>query len=132
APGITVSCLPGLDAVTGCSPGLPLLLTANSPPRGSAFGWRSGDLQLDLDDSAFLPNASLQWEPRSDLMLYVSYSEGFKAGGFDQRNLFLDAQSGPFGPERVTAWELGLKSRLQDGDLQLNLAMFNSHYRDLQ
>src|SRR5690606_35351834 len=59
-------------------------------------------------------------------------SEGFKAGGFDQRNLFLDAQSGQFGPERVTAWELGLKSRLQDGDLQLNLAMFNSHYRDLQ
>ncbi len=111
---------------------LPLLLTANSPPRGTAFGWRVGTLALAREDSDFMPNVNLQWDLQQDMMLYASYTEGFKAGGYDQRNLFLDAQGGQFGPESVDAWELGLKSRLRDGDLLLNLALFRSDYDDLQ
>lgn len=132
APGVTVPCPPQLAAATGCTPGLPLLLTANSPPRGTAFGWRIGTLQLARKDSDFMPNVNLQWDLRDDIMLYASYTEGFKAGGFDQRNLFLDAQGGQFGPEGVDAWELGFKSRLHDGDMLLNLALFRSDYDDLQ
>ncbi len=132
APGVTVPCPPALAGVTGCTPGLPLLLTANNPPRGTAFGWRAGTLQLAREDSDFMPNVNVQWDLRDDVMLYATYTEGFKAGGFDQRNLFLNAQSGQFGPEGVDAWELGLKSRLLDGNMLFNMALFRSDYDDLQ
>lgn len=132
APGVTVPCPPALAGATGCTPGQPLLLTANNPPRGTAFGWRTGTLQLEREDSDFMPNVNLQWDLRDNMMLYTSYTEGFKAGGFDQRNLFLNAQSGQFGPEGVDAWELGLKSQLLDGDMLFNVALFRSDYDDLQ
>lgn len=132
APGVTVPCPPALAGLAGCTPGLPLLLTANSPPRGTAFGWRTGTLQLEREDSDFMPNVNVQWDLREGMMLYASYTEGFKAGGYDQRNLFLNAQSGQFGPEGVDAWELGLKSTLRDGDMLFNLAVFRSDYDDLQ
>ena len=33
----------------------------------------------------FTPRASVSFKPNDDLMLYASYSKGFKGGGFDPR-----------------------------------------------
>lgn len=130
APGITVPCPPA--PVAGCVPRAPLLLTAASPPAGQAFGWGIGALELSRTDSDFMPAVNLQWGAGSRMMLYAGYSRGFKAGGYDQRNLFLDPVSGQFGPENVDAWEAGMKSYLLGGDMRLNLAVFHSDYEDLQ
>lgn len=132
APGVTVACPAALAAMLPCIQGAPLLLTAPSPPRGRAFGWSVGDLDLGRRDSDLTPSFTLQWNARPDLMLYGSYGEGFKAGGFDHRNLALDPLGGQFGPESVDAFELGMKSTVRDGVMQLNLALFRSDYRDLQ
>src|SRR5690606_2410693 len=88
--------------------------------------------ELTREDTAFTPSFNLQWDISDNAMLYASYTEGFKAGGFDQRNLFLSAASGQFDPESVDAWELGMKSLLRDGALMLNVALFRSEYDDLQ
>ncbi len=63
-------------------------------------------------------------------MLYASYSEGFKAGGFDARanNPF----SFEFENEEADSYELGSKSRLFGGRLEVNAALFFTDYQDLQ
>ncbi|MFM2042390.1 MAG: hypothetical protein RLY86_966 [Pseudomonadota bacterium] len=64
-----------------------------------------------------------------DSLLYGSVSTGFRSGGFNTRtevNLF------SFEPEKVTAFEVGLKNRFLDNRLQLNLAAFYNEYKDLQ
>ncbi|HEY0962252.1 MAG TPA: TonB-dependent receptor [Pseudomonadales bacterium] len=132
APGITVPCIAAVADALGCTAGAPLLITSASPPRGRAFGWQQGTLALDRTDSAFTPSLNLQWDMTDDVMLYASYTEGFKAGGFDQRNLALSAVTGQFEPESVDAFEAGMKSRLLDEALTLNVAVFRSDYDDLQ
>jgi outer membrane receptor protein involved in Fe transport len=132
APGVTVPCPPTAAAALGCIAGAPLLVTANNPPRGRAFGWKQGFLALDRKVSEITPSLNVQWDVLDDAMLYASYTEGFKAGGYDQRNLFLSAATGEFAPESADAYELGLKSRLFDGAMTFNAALFRSDYDNLQ
>jgi iron complex outermembrane receptor protein len=132
APGVTVPCIAPVIAFMACTLGAPLLVTSASPPRGPAFGWQQGSLALARRDRDFTPSVNLQWELHDDTMLYASYSEGFKAGGFDQRNLALSVVTGQFAPESVSAVEVGMKSRLLDNRLMLNLALFRGDYDDLQ
>ena len=64
-------------------------------------------------------------------LLYASASSGFRSGGFNAG--LAAAQSAPtFGPEKVTAFELGSKNRFFGNTLQLNLSGFYNKYRDLQ
>lgn len=55
-------------------------------------------------------------------MVYAKYSTGFKAGGANSRSTNYTA----FGPEEVTAYELGFKSQFWDNRARLNLALFDS------
>ncbi len=67
----------------------------------------------------------------SDLMGYVQFSTGTKGGGINPRP-FTPAQVGPFGPEKLYAYEAGLKSQLFDHRMRLNLAAFFNDYKDIQ
>jgi iron complex outermembrane receptor protein len=72
-------------------------------------------------------NIAMQWTP--DVMSYVKFSKGYKAGG--------SAESAPdftqtFGPEKVTAWEAGIKSQLFGRLLTLNLTGFYNTFDDIQ
>ncbi|MCC6203210.1 MAG: TonB-dependent receptor [Gammaproteobacteria bacterium] len=132
APGVTVSCIAPLNLVTGCTLGTPLLLSGANPPTGEAFGWKVGTLALERDDDKFTPSIGLQWRVNDSVLAYASFAQGFKAGGFDQRNLFLNPVLGQFAPEQVDSWELGAKTSWLGGRLQLNGALFRSKYEDLQ
>lgn len=132
APGVTVPCISPLNLVTGCTLGTPLLLSAANPPAGTAFGWKVGTLSLNRNDDKFTPTVNVQWHITDDVLAYASYARGFKAGGFDQRNLFLDAVKGQFEPESVDAYEIGTKTTWLNGRVQLNAAAFRSEYENLQ
>ena len=91
---------------------------------------------LTRSDDQFTPRISLNYEPTETLTVYGSYSQGFKAGGFDPRaRADLDplglSQEG-FGPETVDSYELGLKGLFFDGRLSLNSALFYADYQDQQ
>jgi iron complex outermembrane recepter protein len=78
----------------------------------------------------FSPRAVLDWHASDDLLLYASYSEGFKSGGF---NAFAtNIADVPFEPENIRAFEVGFKSDLFDRKLRLNAAAFAYDYSDLQ
>ncbi len=70
-----------------------------------------------------------QWTP--DVMTYFSAARGFKSGGFNGRAQTL-FEIGSFDPEKVMAYEIGVKSAWFDNRLQLNVAGFFSKHKDMQ
>ena len=87
---------------------------------------------LSREDTETSPAFGLQWHVSKDSMLYVSYSEGFKAGGFDAQNTAGMLALAEFDPEEAEAWEVGGKFTLADGRVKLNLAYFDNEFTDLQ
>ncbi|WND02532.1 TonB-dependent receptor [Temperatibacter marinus] len=84
----------------------------------------------------FTPRILVNYKPSDALNFYASYSQGFKAGGFDPRGANLvaggeDVEEG-FSPETLTSYELGLKTTFLDGRAQTNIALFYSDYSDMQ
>jgi iron complex outermembrane receptor protein len=59
---------------------------------------------------------------------YVSYNRGIKSGGYN----LLAPDTPAYHPEILDAYEVGLKSRLLDNRLQLNVAGFYYNYKDIQ
>lgn len=82
----------------------------------------------------FTPTLEAQYNFTADVMGYVSYSKGFKSGGWTTRvpNPILSASLAAFAPERAETYEVGLKSQLFDNHLRLNLAAFDTLYKDIQ
>ncbi|HEU0097659.1 MAG TPA: TonB-dependent receptor [Allosphingosinicella sp.] len=81
----------------------------------------------------FTPRASISYKPTEDLMVYASYSNGFKSGGFDPRGdaVLVPNTSAGYNPEKVDAYELGLKGNA-GRKLFFNLAGFYSKYKGQQ
>lgn len=80
----------------------------------------------------FTPKLSVQYQWTPDALSYLTYSKGFKSGGFDNRATRLDLATLPFAPEQVITYEGGLKSELFDKRLRANLAVFYNDYQNLQ
>ncbi len=87
--------------------------------------------------SAFTPSVSVnfRWSPAA--MTYVSYSQGFKGGGWNSHfNTVLtpeqQAALQEFRPEKARSVEVGAKLDLLENTLRLNLAVFDSRYTDMQ
>lgn len=108
--------------------------TANS---GSLFlATQTGYQGLERKDSEFSPRIAVNYEITDNTNVYGSFSQGFKAGGFDPRaRADLDplglSQEG-FGPETVDSYELGLKGSLFENRLTYSLAGFVADYEDQQ
>jgi iron complex outermembrane receptor protein len=75
--------------------------------------------------------ANIQYALTDELMAYAQYSTGYKGGGVNPRPFFVQ-QALPFGPETLTAYELGLKSDLFDRRLRVNVAAYLSQYQGIQ
>ncbi len=82
--------------------------------------------------SEFTPSGSLRFNLSEDLMLWASYAEGFKSGGFFGRQANFQNIDVTFEPESVDNIELGFKSSLLDGRMTLNAAYFQSDYENKQ
>ena len=78
--------------------------------------------------------AGIDYRFTDDIMGYASYSRGFKSGAFDTRALaaFQGTADQPTEAEFLDAYEVGVKSTLADGALDLNGAIFFYQWDDLQ
>ena len=79
----------------------------------------------------FTPKVGLDYRINDNVLTYVSYSEGFRSGDFNGRNQNL-ANIGPFDPEFVENWEIGMKGEFFDNKVRLNVAAFLNNYDDKQ
>ena len=76
------------------------------------------------------PTIMIEYDFNDDTMLYVSRTESFRAGGFNETASSLpDPALGygedlVFAPEEIEAFEIGIKSTFNDGRTRLNVAAF--------
>jgi iron complex outermembrane receptor protein len=74
----------------------------------------------------------ISYKPVDDVMLYTSYSRGYRAGSFNGTAFQSNEQVSFVPPEKVNAYEAGIKSRLLDNRLQANVALFYYDYKGQQ
>jgi iron complex outermembrane receptor protein len=82
--------------------------------------------------SNFSPKVGVQIHPSDDVMIYGSWSKGYKTGGWTTRYSTPQTFVSSFDPEKATTYELGLKSTLLDRRLQVNAAVFYTDYSAIQ
>lgn len=84
--------------------------------------------------SKFTPHLGVDYQVNSDVMVYATYSSGFKSGGFDMRGdaVALPSTVDGFDPETVDSYELGVKADLFDNRIRMNAAAFYADYTDMQ
>lgn len=123
-----------VGGINDLGPVIPIL-----PPPGESF-------DRTLSNTSFNWKAALDYQWTDKILTYVSASTGFKSGGFNGSFLAtvptpsllpiaaaqISAQLQPIKPERITAYEVGLKSTFFDDRLLVNAALFYNDYRDLQ
>ena len=104
-----------------------------SPPGTCELDFSSCTKVLNKNASfeSFTPHLALNYNASDDLMYYVSYTEGYRSGTFNQRAQTVEFL-GPAEEESVTSYEVGLKSMLLDNRLLLNVALFKADYDDIQ
>ena len=118
------------------------------------------DYDVDQDDSEPTYTASLDWKPRDNVMLFATYSLGYKSGGISMTRDaagsalvlgdpmlgcapgFDPVPASPFcsGPmfdptferEEATHIEVGLKSDLLENRLRLNISVWDTDFENLQ
>lgn len=110
-----------------------------SPFNPDGSGLQDGDPLMgplgqtaSIKDEAWTPMVSLSYRFSPEVMTYVSYSQGFKGGGFTQRVFPPFAFIPSFEPETSTTYEVGFKSDLFDRRLRVNGAVFQNDYDNLQ
>ncbi|MFM6852798.1 MAG: TonB-dependent receptor [Sphingopyxis sp.] len=79
----------------------------------------------------FTPKVGLDFRPTEDMMVYASWSRGYRSGGFSSRAATAATAGTPYNPETVDSYEVGAKFDLFDRHLQFNIAGFISEYSDL-
>jgi iron complex outermembrane receptor protein len=82
--------------------------------------------------SEVTPQATLDWKVTEDVFTYLTYSEGFKGGGYDDTPANIPQATTPFNPEKAKNYELGFKSTMWDRRVRLNADVFYMDYTDLQ
>jgi iron complex outermembrane receptor protein len=105
--GLNTAFLPGVPSLTGGALGSSII--SNLP---------SGKIELD-------------YTPLTDTLIYGSISRGVKSGGFTAHNTTTAALADPFEPERLTAYEVGIKSDVTR-TLRIDTSVFYYRYRDQQ
>jgi len=94
-----------------------------------------------ISEGQFTGTTVLSWKPTRDLLIYGSYSRGYKAGGFnlDRSDLSTTVFTTPtsamarnlrFDPETVQAYEFGIKYTSRK--LTANVAVYRSEFKNFQ
>ena len=105
------------------------------------------DIEDKYDEDNIAPLINIEYDLNEDVMLYGTWTKGFKSGGFDARsNLppsvttlgagLLEVSRGPgsfqYDEETAVNLELGAKMLFNGGQGELNIAAFMTEYEDLQ
>ncbi len=80
-----------------------------------------------VDETGETHKISLSWDVDDDIMVYGTYSTGFRPGGINRR-----VEYGPYKSDRLSNFELGWKTTLLDGAMRFNGAVFYQKWTDMQ
>ncbi|MGE0581542.1 MAG: TonB-dependent receptor [Steroidobacteraceae bacterium] len=109
---------------------------------GARYTWDSKDFVdryptlgrtfvVDRSWTAFTPRLAADYKLTDSVFLFASWSEGYKAGGFNRSSNAVTALT-PYDEEEVSTFEAGVKTELFDRKLRANLTLFHNDYSELQ
>lgn len=78
------------------------------------------------------PRFVVNYKVQPSIMLYASYSRGYRAGNFNARAPSAGGAVTPASPETVASYEVGVKSDLLNNKLRINLGYYRQKYDDIQ
>ncbi|MFL6734761.1 MAG: TonB-dependent receptor [Sphingomicrobium sp.] len=131
---------PGLGPLSPAAAALANALATTILPQGAAVPCAVNSVNGDFDggkktESKFSGTGVLSYKPMKELLTYVSYSRGYKAGGFNLDRAGLtqgneDLNDLAFAPEMVDAYELGAK--YNGPGIDVNIALFREDFDNFQ
>ncbi|GGF60007.1 TonB-dependent receptor [Alteromonas lipolytica] len=86
----------------------------------------------DDDFSRFTPKLGVDYKVDDKMLIFASYTGGFKAGGYNGLASTADALNTVVAMQLMDAYEVGLKSDWMKGRLRVNLSAFFNDYEKLQ
>lgn len=121
------------ENIIGLKVGLPgaLYPDQSNPPTSYARLYPLGTFKQSFNNFSW--RAGLDYKLTNDTMVYASFANGFKSGGWSTRLTLPVGNVAPtFGPEKAETYEAGIKTTLFDRRLRLNAATFQTDYKDIQ
>lgn len=118
-----------------------------APADGGPAACYTGGLDINAENyrvsyTGFKSRAGLTWHVNDNTLAYFAFSEGFRPGGFNRSNhkkVLKDANgnpqfvyNGPYAPDSLTNYEIGLKTTLFDHRLQINLSAYYMDWDNVQ
>ena len=130
---------PGVGALNPASPEYQFLLGYGCSVVFNPFFAKLNDSQ-SLSENNVSGTIKLSYHFNEQVMAYVSFADGYKAGGFNLARVTNPAAANPLAPvldtsfpeETVDSYELGIKTTLADRTVRLNAAVFDQKYKDFQ
>ena len=124
----------------GCMAGGPPPCTGNAP-----FSNNLSAQNLDITYKGFKSRANISFRPIDDVLVYYTWSQGFRPGGFNRGSHLIDHTATPvnglayayqtpsaYAPDTLVNNELGWKTQWFDQRLQFNGAVYQEDWKDVQ
>ncbi len=90
------------------------------------------DCKGNKDFSNFSGKLALNFKYTDNALIYGTFSQGYRSGGFNGQAPNIEEACGGFDEETANNYELGLKVDWADGRIRTNLAVYFTDYTDLQ
>lgn len=82
--------------------------------------------------TSLTPRFGVEYQASDDALLYFSYAEGFKSGGFNYQVINRIEEFRAYDPETASTYEVGFKTDWLDRRLRINGDVYYTEYEDLQ
>jgi outer membrane receptor protein involved in Fe transport len=109
---------------------------AGGPPDTADLCWTGPRNVASSSESDFVPKITARYTfDDPDLMIYGTYSEGFRRGGGNAArptSIFGRAPFNQFDSDLVSNYEIGAKSTWADGSFRLNVTAYHMEWDDIQ
>jgi len=126
-------CFQGGAPATGCHV---------APPSSPYYSYNLNNPRLADTESGFKSRGNLTWHVTPDVMVYYTFSQGFRPGGFNQNGNSPHAFTPDLVPQyfipssyqsdKLTNNEIGWKTELLDHRLQWNGAVYRENWDNVQ
>jgi iron complex outermembrane recepter protein len=128
------------DSGTAAAPFVPPNPCVSTPATGVLSNLNNLDAKhLEHTWSGAKSRANLTWHITPEILSYVTWSQGFRPGGFNRAQAHV---TGPlagvfvppvfYAPDNLTNYELGWKTEWLDRHLQVNGAIYREDWKDTQ
>ncbi|WP_260929647.1 TonB-dependent receptor [Novosphingobium sp. 9] len=92
----------------------------------------TSSFSVNQKEDGFTPKVTLSYRPDQHLMVYATYSQGFRVGGANPNAAILTTLPRSYGSDKVYNYEIGARGTLLGGRLTTDLTLFRMDWKNMQ